>query len=304
MVSPARFMRCGRSLTIGLLVAIVGCAGARARQATAREAAPAPGLPAVAAGAPDTNIAAVVDGHPIYLDEVGALIKRLPLLATKHSLGVLFPLALRRVIQRQAVVDRAESEGFDKHPLVALRMRDAAENVLMLEYLRRKIEPTITEAELHTLYDKQIKGRPGPEVVHAWAILVRTEAKAAQLISLLTAGADFATLARHSSIDVTAAQGGDLGDVQRNMLSPEIVSALFLLRPGEVTPYPVRTAGGWLVLKCSRRFRRPPLSFAAARPGLLNELIDQKAQRLVATIVAAASIRVYGMAGKATSAGR
>ena len=83
--------------------------------------------------------------------------------------------------------------------------------------------------------DVEVRGKPGPDEVQGQVILVPTEAEANDIIAKLAAGADFADLARQFSKDPTGWNGGDLGFVRRENLSPEGAGALFTLRVGEAT---------------------------------------------------------------------
>ena len=58
--------------------------------------------------------------------------------------------------------------------------------------------------------------------MHLSVISVPSEAAAAAIIRSLAGGADFATVAKGSSDDVTASVGGDLGYVTRAELNPEL----------------------------------------------------------------------------------
>jgi peptidyl-prolyl cis-trans isomerase SurA len=75
---------------------------------------------------------------------------------------------------------------------------------------------------------------------------------AQRLAEQIRGGAAFADVARQFSQAAGAAQGGDLGWVQRGQLLEELERAVADLRPGEVTP-PVRTATGWHILQLRDR---------------------------------------------------
>src|SRR5690606_29747322 len=62
-------------------------------------------------------------------------------------------------------------------------------------------------------------------------------------------GADFAAIARADSDDNgTAASGGDLGWVSKDMMPAPFADALFAMQPGDVSA-PVKTDFGWHVIQ-------------------------------------------------------
>ncbi|MDT0636050.1 peptidylprolyl isomerase [Spectribacter hydrogenooxidans] len=77
----------------------------------------------------------------------------------------------------------------------------------------------------------------------------RAEAEAERLRKRILAGDDFTQLARENSDDASSAnQGGELGWLQADSMSPPFAEQLRSLKPGE-TSKPFRTDSGWHVLQ-------------------------------------------------------
>lgn len=77
----------------------------------------------------------------------------------------------------------------------------------------------------------------------------RAEAEAERLRKRILAGDDFTQLARENSDDTSSAnQGGELGWLQAESMSPPFAEQLRSLKPGE-TSKPFRTDSGWHVLE-------------------------------------------------------
>lgn len=87
------------------------------------------------------------------------------------------------------------------------------------------------------------------EQVHARYILVLTEEEANQVLNLLKAGGDFATLAQQYSKDsVTSVKGGDLDWFPRSgLLDPALEEAAFALQPGQISNIVRSEFGGQVV---------------------------------------------------------
>jgi peptidyl-prolyl cis-trans isomerase C len=243
-------------------------------------------------------VVAEVEGQQIHLSEVGDAVRAMPGGGSGIALETLYPAVLRRLIERKALVMQAQTEGISSDPTVRRHMQEAADRVLEDAYLHRATARMVTDQTLSARYDAEIRGKPGPEQVHARVILVPTEAEAQDIIAKLAAGADFAALARQSSTDRTSPSGGDLGFVQRDELDPEVGAVLFALRPGEVTAYPVRTAAGWFVLKTEVRRRGPTPSFAEARDRLEAESERDNVAAVVRAALGRVAVQEYDMNGR------
>ena len=116
-------------------------------------------------------------------------------------------------------------------------------------------------------------GKPGSD--EGWARAdsrADTPAEAQSLIDQAKNGADFGDLARQFSKDPSTSEGGDLGYLPLEALSPEVGSAMFALAPGQVTPYPVSGLFGYFILRVEGRQRRATPTFDESRDRLEREI--------------------------------
>lgn len=260
------------------------------------------GATGVTAPQPSDPVVAEVDGRQIHLSELDDEIRQLPGgAATPYQ--TMYPIALRRLIERRAMMVRAVEDGLAMDPTVKRHMREAADQVLEEAYLNRATGRLVTENMLLARYNAEVRGKPGPEEVHARAILVSTKAAARRVIAKLAAGADFSALARKFSIDPSSRSGGDLGFVTRNGVNPLLAAVLFALPAGQVTAYPVRTAAGWFVLQAVARRAAPTPTFAEARDRLKAESQRDQVGAVVRAALAGMTIRTYDMTGSVPGSG-
>ncbi len=286
--------------------AVVACAGVSAGARAQTGPAP-PGAVGMDSGAakPITDpVVAEVDGIAIHLSAVGDAIRALPAGGGNNAFEVLFPAVRQRLIERQALVERAHGEGLDRDPAVKRAMQAAEDHVLENAALRHDGAAEISAQALRRRYDETVAGKPGPSEVHARVIVLPTEQEAQEAIGKLASGADFASLASQVSKDGSRSSGGDLGFVRRNAVDPEAAAVLFALSPGEVTAYPVRTAAGWCVLKVEARRNAPTPSFADASAALREELVREDVQLVVQEALRGAVVRVYDLNGQQDIGGR
>lgn len=108
----------------------------------------------------------------------------------------------------------------------------------------------------------------------------KAKAKAADAIRRARAGEPFAKLAKELSEDPgSGANGGDLGFVGKGELIPEFEKAAFALKPGEISPEPVRTPFGFHAITVTdvREGGKKPL--AAVAPQIREKVVNERADR-------------------------
>jgi len=111
------------------------------------------------------------------------------------------------------------------------------------------------EASLRQRYEQEKSRFTEPEQRLAAHILIRADgddsaarAQASALAERARGGEEFAALAReHSDDPGSKTQGGDLGWIERGMMTGPFEDALFAMQPGEING-PVKTDFGWHVL--------------------------------------------------------
>ncbi len=97
--------------------------------------------------------------------------------------------------------------------------------------------------------------------------------KAAELATKLKQGGDFAGLAKIESDDPgSKSAGGDLGWVRRGMMVPAFESALFAMKPGEISD-PIESPYGWHIIKLDDVHAAKVKSFDDAE--VQKQLVDE-----------------------------
>ena len=84
--------------------------------------------------------------------------------------------------------------------------------------------------------------------VHAYHILVKTEAEAKSLLDDMKKGSTFEKLAQIKSLCPSGKRGGDLGWFGRGQMVREFELAAFSLEKGQISQ-PVKTEFGWHIIK-------------------------------------------------------
>ncbi len=244
------------------------------------------------------TVVAEVDGRAITLGEVADAIEALSPAEQRMDYDDLFPRVREQLIRQQALVVQAQRQGMDEDPALKRKVRAVSDRMLADTYLRHEILSTITESDLLARYGRDYANKPGPYEVHARILMLPTEQAAMTAITELKAGVDFATLSKRINQDTTEPTGGDLGYILRNDVNPEIAAVAFSLAPGQFTPFPVRSAGVWFVVKVEDRRQRAAPAFAAVHDEMTEAILQERVPDAIEHALSLVTIRTYDMAGK------
>lgn len=153
--------------------------------------------------------------------------------------------------------------------------------------VRSKIQ--ISENEMREYYEAEKAKFQVDEAFRARQILLpispestaeerkRTEATAEKVLAEARGGADFADLARKYSKDSSAAEGGDLGFLEKGELLPEIDEALIKLKPGEISGL-IRTSAGIHIVKLEELRQGKHQTFESAKPEVEDILYKKRSE--------------------------
>jgi parvulin-like peptidyl-prolyl isomerase len=160
------------------------------------------------------------------------------------------------------------------------------DNMYSPEEYRETVRDTLTTLRMRDIITAPLNAEV--EQVHGRHILVETEALAAEILTRLQNGEDFAALAaQHSNDFTTRENGGDLGWFTREeLLEPTLAELAFTIDPGTVVG-PVRTMLGFHILQTLEREVRP--IDETKRPALAQVYFDTWLQ----TLMTSASIEYY-----------
>ena len=154
------------------------------------------------------------------------------------------------------------------------------QNLLLQAFLENHFKKNpITDAQLREEYDRQRKLMGDTSNAFQYRvsqIVVSTETDAMDLIRRLQKGELFGRLAQEFSLDTASkAQGGSLGWMMTGQVIPAVANVLPTMAKGAITPKPIQTPAGWVILKLDdkRAFKIP--TFEESKPQLQQALVQQ-----------------------------
>lgn len=146
----------------------------------------------------------------------------------------------------------------------------------------------LSDRELRERYDREKERYRLPERAHLREIVIlrpentvgvdAAREHAASLVTQINGGADFANVATTASESGTKSKGGDLGEVARGELLPDLDKAVFNATAGSVIG-PIETRSGWHILKVEQRLPSEVPAFESVKARLRKEAGDETFQR-------------------------
>jgi peptidyl-prolyl cis-trans isomerase C len=185
---------------------------------------------------------------------------------------------------KRVLAARARETGMDKDPLMAARLRQAEEDVLAEEYLKRVeagVKVPDLEARARELYQVRQKDFAIPEKITAEHILVSTRtyskdqarARAQEAYKRAVAGEDFHKLAEEYTDNKASIEINAMASTSFVKPLPE---ALAKMKPGDIMP-PTESQYGFHVMKLKDKVPAGVKPFADVK----GDLIASEKQRLI-----------------------
>jgi len=239
-----------------------------------------------------------VNGEAITEDEYNAFVSAIP---EEQRAGVMNnPQGKRLVANEMAKIKLLQQEaarlGVENDPEIRSQLEMSNAQVLALRALQKLVQPKV-EQMVREEYEQEKK-----DAIELWQIAVAYTGgqypvrdgsqrppelamqKATAIVARLKGGQDFGQLARAESDDPqSAANGGSLGAIRREMLPPEIAAALAAIKPGQISN-PVRTPLGVHVF----RYQQPTLE--SMRPALQQRAQQRAMQETMESLQTRAKI--------------
>lgn len=246
------------------------------------------------------------DANPVLAKVNGSEIRQSDVALAEEELGPslaqMDPAAksenvLAFLIDMKIVAKAAEDKKISDREDFKSRLSFARNRLLMDGLLASEGKAALTDENMKKVYEDAAKQITGEPEVRARHILVESEDEAKKIEAELKKGADFAELAKKSSKDPGAADGGDLGFFTKDQMVPEFSAVAFAMEPGKISD-PVKSQFGWHIIKVEEKRNRQAPDFAQVKPQI-ETYVTRKAQaEYVATLRAAAKIERTADASK------
>lgn len=201
--------------------------------------------------------------------------------------------ALRNeLVAREVLAQEARKQKIDQEAPVRAQML-LQQNALLADALiaRQASKFNITDDKLRAEYKRQVDLLADAEEFQISHVVTATEAEARAVIKAAREGEAFDKLAREKSINASRQNGGSLGWLLANQITPVLANVVVNLPVGTVTSLPIATPEGWQVIRvdAKRKFKAP--SFEDSRQQLTTAVFAKERAEYVQRLVKAAKIQ-------------
>jgi peptidyl-prolyl cis-trans isomerase C len=235
--------------------------------------------PAASSAKPDFEFVASVNGAPITQGLFNLTLRALVNQGQADS-PELRQAVRNDLINKELVAQEATRLGLANNIDFPDQIAQLRQNLLLQAFLENHFKKNpITDAQLREEYDRQRKLMGDTSNAFQYRvsqIVVSTETDAMDLIRRLQKGELFGRLAQEFSLDTASkSQGGSLGWMMTGQVIPAVASVLPTMVKGAITPKPIQTPAGWVILKLDdkRAFKIP--TFEESKPQLQQALVQQ-----------------------------
>ncbi|HBM90681.1 MAG TPA: peptidylprolyl isomerase [Rhodospirillaceae bacterium] len=256
-------------------------------------------LPATAAEKKsDDPVVARVNGAKIYRSQILRELQAMGAHAAQLPPNVLYPKLLNKAIVTKLVSSKGYAAKMQKDPEVKKRLKDSEDEIVADIYVRKTIQPKITDAKIKARY-KKLSGKFKPQdEIRARHILVKTEKEAKALLKKIKNGDDFAKIAMEKSQDKgSAKQGGDLGYFTRKVMVKPFADAAFKLKAGGITDKPVKTDFGYHIIKAEDRRKSSPPPLSEVKDQIMGQVGQELVEKMINGLKAKAKIEKFNIDG-------
>lgn len=243
-------------------------------------------------------VVAKVNGKKIYRSDVARELQSMGGKVSQMNPKLVYPQLLEKLIVTKILSTKGYAQKLQKTKEVKARVKAVEAQIVADVYVRKAIEPKITDAMVNVKY-KALSSKFKPEdEVRARHILVPTEKEAKALIEKIEDGEDFAKLASAKSKDVgSAKRGGDLGYFPRTAMVKPFAAAAFSMKAGEMSKKPVKTDFGYHIIKVEDRRKSSPPPLAQVKDQIKNQVGQELLADMVQDVKKKAKIERFNLDG-------
>ncbi|MFY9288479.1 MAG: peptidylprolyl isomerase [Alphaproteobacteria bacterium] len=258
-----------------------------------------PSFAAETAAASADPVVARVNGAEIHRSDIMREYQMMGPQAQQVPPQMLYPQLLQKMIVTKLAATQGYAQGLQNDKDVKEDLKELEAQVVAQAYVRRAIEPKITEAKIKEFYEKDVVSKYKPQdEVRARHILVSTEDEANAVIKQLKDGADFAKLAEEKSKDTGSAKsGGDLGYFPQGAMVKPFADAAFAMKAGDVSEKAVKTEFGYHVIKVEDKRKSAPPPLAQIKGQIVNQIGQDMTNDMMKSMVAKAKVEKFNIDG-------
>jgi peptidyl-prolyl cis-trans isomerase C len=183
-------------------------------------------------------------------------------------------------IQKSYPDDSSFQQAISDQGMTFKAWRERLQNTMLQKLVARKVveaAPSVTEAEMQQYYNEHRQQFEVPESAQVRQITVATESDAKAMEAELKKGKKMADLAKKYSISPEAAQGGNVGWVEKGLT--DIFEPAFRMKQGQRSPV-FKSSFGWHIFEVMGRKPSRIKTYSEAKDQIKSILMEKREQSL------------------------
>jgi peptidyl-prolyl cis-trans isomerase C len=202
-------------------------------------------------------------------------------------------LVRSELIGRAALSQEAVKLGLDKQEKTLSQMELMKQNLLAEILIEDHFTKNpITEASLRADYDRQLVLLKDAKEFKIRDIVLPDEASAKLALANVRKGEDFVKVAKEKSIDISKAEGGDLGWLLAEQIDPLVANVVLNLSKGAIAAAPIRVQNTWHIIKLEDIRNFSPPKFDDAKGQIRQALVQKQRNEFINKILSAAKVQL------------
>lgn len=250
----------------------------------------------------ENTVVAKVNNEKITVKHLEDQKKMVPMLRGANLEAVFAPLREQAVVG-EIISQAADKANVQKNPEFKIKIEEIKKGLAREIFLMQEAKKLVSDKDVQARYD-ELKGKFKPEEeVEVSIIAVKSEKDALDIIEALKKkSASFEELAKTKSMLPNAQQGGQAGFQVKGALPPALAGAAFALKKDDFTKKPVKTEGGFFIVKAGdkRMTKAPTLEQAA--PQITEMLVGENVKKVVEGLRGKAKVELFKMDGSPENA--
>ena len=198
-------------------------------------------------------------------------------------------------IAREVMTQEAQKRGLEKlastqDALLSMRQNLLIDLLMQDEFTKQPI----TDAELKAEYDRQVKVLKAGGDLQQFQIsniVVASVAAAQDILAALRQGQAFDALAKSKSLDPSKDNGGDLGWLLPDQMTPAISNVVVNLASGAVSAAPIQVGPYWHVVKVTGKRPYQVPGYEEIKNLMQNAVIQARRTALLKKLTDAAVVK-------------
>lgn len=188
---------------------------------------------------------------------------------------------LDTMVIRELILQQAAKDGLDKGPEIEEKLQDLRKRLVVESFLKKKVEveSKVSDEDMKKFYEQNKEKFKSGDQIKASHILVKTEKEAKDLLAQIKGGGNFEELAKKSSVDSSAAKGGDLGWFGKGSMVPAFEKAALALKEGQVSDV-VKSDFGFHIIKLTGKRAAGIRPFEEVKEQIKGAIMPSKQQEV------------------------